>query len=104
MSAINHSARTQVRIRQNELFPGPTVMLPEICLCIRMALNGASDPLPDKSIKDTYQLLKDVLATWRVDPNNVESMRMDEAVYSLVQATVWYMEKNASRILSEEGA
>lgn len=97
------SPRTEVRIRMGKLFDGlpvdgvphePSVTIPEICFGIRMALNGASDPWDDELIKDTYQLLQDVLTTWEPSVHDDLSAKMDDAVKDLVMATLRYVAAN----------
>lgn len=91
---------TEVKQRQSALFPGPRIepgdgyhgpdaTLPEICLDLRQALNGAADPWPDDTVKATLQLLRDVVATWQ-PPRSPHDGEMDTCVYRLVKATIAY--------------
>ncbi len=96
--------RVDVKRRQQELFPGvvtdyayhgPALALTEICLEVRQAINGASEPWPQSLIQDTKKLLADVLLTWEPSATQWDH-EMDEAVRSLIQATLHYIEKRTS--------
>lgn len=90
--------RTKVKQRQSELFPGvrseagesyigPEAMLPEICLNVRAALNGSSDPWKPESIKETLVFLQNVIKTWDHETEDL----IDAAVYFMVVATIKYI-------------
>ncbi len=85
--------RTEVRIRQQEMFPNQT--LPTICLDVRQALNGAADPWNEEDLRKTYQLLVDVVATW-------EKTAFDEDVYidSAILTIVWHTKYKLKKVLA----
>ena len=81
--------RNEVRLQHEKLFPNQ-VTLPEICLSIRMALNGAADPWPDLEIRNTYHYLMRVLSAWEMT-SRPEDIGMDTCIFSLITSTVNYI-------------
>lgn len=68
--------------------------LPEICLDLRMALNGAADPWKDEEVCEVRDMLQARLATWDV-PTEAKDYTMrhfnnaiDNAVELMVVSTV----------------
>ena len=81
--------RADAIAEQERLFPGfpaschPNT-LPEICLDLRMALNGAADPWPAADLAEVVAMLQARLDTW-ADPTDA----MDAHVRGMVQQAVW---------------
>ena len=81
----------QIRGHHEEMF-GPHVMLPEVCLCLRMALNGAADPWPKSQVLEAFSHLKSVEANWEERSYNNLDKAIDDAVLQLVRAAIAYCE------------
>lgn len=81
-----HDAITE----QDRLF-GPQLMLPEICMNLRMAVNGSADPWPPEQVRETVAMFWARLATWQVQGQR--SKRVDDAVRELVAATLAEVEE-----------
>jgi hypothetical protein len=64
----------------------PNSMLPDICLNLRMALNGGADPWSDKELDECFQPLQHRLDKWK--PSSKSSQMMDECVRLLVIASL----------------
>ena len=62
----------------------PNSMLPDICLSLRMALNGAGDPWSDQKLDEVFEALQHRLDTWRFSGSSM----MDECVRLLIIATL----------------
>ena len=58
----------EARETQRRLFASEQ-MLPEICLCLRMSVNGAADPWPDAYLREVVEMIKTRLQLWR-DPTD----------------------------------
>ena len=70
-----------------------TMMLPEICLSLRTALNGAADPITFGEVMQISRDLRIVHYYW-LDSVGREpwGAEMDEAVNALVLATIGYID------------
>lgn len=77
--------RVELLEEQDKLF-GRQIMLPEICLNLRMAVNGSADPWPDDQIEKTVYILQRRLDLW-IDSHS-RYKRVDDAVKELVIATL----------------
>ena len=67
-----------------------TKMLPEICIELRHAVNGAADPWPDKEIAETVRMLTMRLDTWHASIR--WDQRFDDAVREMILATLELVE------------
>lgn len=67
------------------------MLLPDVCIGLRMALNGAADPMDGDAADQVMQYLEKRLRNWqptfRAAPYSQSPM--DEAVRSLCVATLW---------------
>jgi hypothetical protein len=90
--ALRRKARLLALEEQDRLFHG--MMLPEICLRLRMAVDGAADPWERATILSTLAMLQARLDTW--EPSVLQNNeRLDYAVKDMVAATI--SEVNASK-------
>jgi hypothetical protein len=98
-----HMTRHEAIEEQQRLFPGLMIepgtrytgmplMLPEICLALRSALNGSSDPWPDEYTWEVVAMLKARIATWQPSLRDEDS-RFDEAVRLQVEAVLELAQK-----------
>lgn len=74
----------EVRRRQQDLFGN--MDLPGICMALRAAVNGSSDPWPAERIRETVSFLENRLSVWTVESGVYQGV--DDAVYHLVRATI----------------
>lgn len=72
--------RTEAILLQDELHPG--MMLPEICLELRMSLTGGSSDWSEDATARTFKMLECRVATWIPSASLV-----DNAVFMLIGAT-----------------
>ena len=85
--------RTDALDQQARLFPPRRVKrqpaLPEICLDVRQAMNGAADPWPADFLRKVQAMLEARMATWEWT-NHPPSLEyaVDAAVFTMVGATV----------------
>ena len=61
--------------------------LPSLCIGLRMSLNGASDPWPEKDVNDAMEYIQERLSQWRPSMRKIDEP-MDEAVLQLCHATL----------------
>lgn len=88
---------------QSSLFgKGVGSTLPEICMALRIGVNGSGDEWDPTFIRQAVEMLKARLQTWL--PSTSRDERVDEAVRLLVQATIdevegytWWTEELARR-------
>jgi hypothetical protein len=93
---VSVSERTKSCIEQGEQWPNGE-MLPEICLRVRAALNGSSDPWGEDDYEKCLAMLKRRRHTWAA-PNHssrvrgMHEARIDDAVWEMVLATIALLE------------
>lgn len=63
-------------------------MLPDICILLRMSVNGSGDPWPGQKTALTLNMLSDRIDSWEHNDNPI-----DAAVFSLVVTTVWWVKR-----------
>lgn len=80
-----NEARLQSLKEQERLF-GQMTTLPEICLAVRGAVNGAADPWPTEKVDETLVMLRSRLNTWQESSRTYT--RVDNAVKEMVLATI----------------
>lgn len=71
-------------------------MLPEVCLRLRMACNGAADPLPDGEVDQVCSYLQKRVSNWRPSVTGSAEM-LDSAIRILVLATLIEVEELRKR-------
>jgi hypothetical protein len=85
--------------KRNAILPFYTSIY-DVCLGLRMSLNGSTDPL-DKDIEDAYVLfLQTIIDTWEPSEANGLEQNFDNIIKSLVIATLLLYEK-AQKIRAE---
>lgn len=62
----------------------------EVCLRLRMSLNGSSDGMPEEQENRYVEFLKTVLNTWEKSGSNFYEALFDDAVKGLVLTTPVY--------------
>lgn len=67
--------------------------LPEICMNLRMAANGSSDPYRPEDVAKMLSMLKVRLATW--EPGIEKYKPFDDAVRRLVEETIAEVEASS---------
>lgn len=90
VTAAFREGRRAACAEQYRLFPD-YAMLPEICINLRMAMNGAGDPLDHARVLSTLAMLRQRLLWWEEGP--VYSQGVDDAVRALVSATLAEVER-----------
>ncbi len=85
--------RTEAVAEQQRLFPRRGGMwsghptLPEICLDLRSALNGAADPWDYKNVLECRNMLRARLDTWAPEADTTDG-KIDRGVYIMVLAAI----------------
>jgi hypothetical protein len=64
--------------------------LPELCMALRMAVNGSADPWKDDDVRDALRYMERRILTW-TESNTAADHRFDQAVRCLVEATIDYV-------------
>ncbi len=90
-------------LREQRAITHPTSTLPEVCMDLRMAVNGSADGWDVAYIRRVVRMLQSRLATWQ--PTLYEkSRRVDAAVHALVEATLaevqsydWWQEPGVAK-------
>ena len=65
----------------------PTSTLPEVCMDLRMAVNGSADAWDVAYLRRVVRMLQARITTWQPTVF-AKSARLDEAVRALVEATL----------------
>lgn len=78
----------ELREWQSKLF-GPSAMLPQICMELRMAVNGSSDPWSEaesSAVNESLRFLQARLDNW--EAGDAQRDGVDNAVKNLVRETI----------------
>ena len=75
--------------------------LVDTCLLLRMSLNGSSEPWTNVDVIKAFCLLEKRLEVWSA--SRTEDVEMDEAIRSLVKATLSYAKKHSVLKMCYEG-
>lgn len=78
--------KVEVKQLQEEMFGN--AYLPSICIDIRMAIRGSSDPMPIEDYLKSRYFLSHILKTW--DENDDE---FDNAIKTIVIHTIGLLDK-----------